>query len=77
VFHSDGIGDTVNEAGEFFGHDRICKLIVQHHELPSNVIADKILEEVDRFSNGAHPADDRTLVVLKVRGESGGGLTPS
>jgi sigma-B regulation protein RsbU (phosphoserine phosphatase) len=66
VFHSDGIGDTLNPAGEFFGHDRVCKLIAQHHELPSNAIADKILEEVDRFSNGAHPADDRTLVVLKV-----------
>jgi len=77
VFHSDGIGDTVNEGGEFFGHDRVCKLIAQHHKLPSSLMADKILEEVDRFSNGAHPADDRTLVVLKVKGESGGGLTPA
>lgn len=67
VFHSDGIGDTVNSEKEFFGHDRVCRLIAQHHELPANEIADKILEEVDRFSNGAHPADDRTLVVLKVK----------
>jgi len=67
VFHSDGIGDTLNSANEFFGHDRICKLIAEHHELPSNGIADKILEEVDSFSGGAHPADDRTLVVLKVK----------
>jgi len=67
VFHSDGIGDTLNSAGEFFGHDRICKLIAEHHELSSNAIADKVLEEVDRFSGGAHPADDRTLVVLKVK----------
>jgi sigma-B regulation protein RsbU (phosphoserine phosphatase) len=67
VFHSDGIGDTMNEASEFFGHDRVCKLIAQHHKLSANLIADKILEEVDRFSNGAHPPDDRTLVVLKVQ----------
>jgi phosphoserine phosphatase RsbU/P len=67
VFHSDGIGDTLNSANEFFGHDRICKLIAEHHDLTSNGIADKILEEVDRFSGGAHPADDRTLVVLKVK----------
>jgi phosphoserine phosphatase RsbU/P len=67
VFHSDGIGDTVNSAGQFFGHDRICRLIAEHHELSPNAIADKILEEVDRFSGGAHPADDRTLVVLKVK----------
>jgi sigma-B regulation protein RsbU (phosphoserine phosphatase) len=67
VFHSDGIGDTMNSDKEFFGHDRVCRLIAQHHELSANEIADKILEEVDRFSNGAHPADDRTLVVLKVK----------
>ena len=67
VFHSDGIGDTANSAGEFFGHDRICGLIAQHHELPSNGLADKILEEVDRFSGRAHPADDRTLVILKAK----------
>jgi len=67
VFHSDGIGDTMNSDKEFFGHDRVCRLIAQHHDLSANEIADKILEEVDRFSNGAHPGDDRTLVVLKVK----------
>jgi sigma-B regulation protein RsbU (phosphoserine phosphatase) len=67
VFHSDGIGDTVNAAREFFGHERVCKLIAEHHALSSNEIANAILEEVDRFSGGAHPADDRTLVVLKVK----------
>jgi len=67
VFHSDGIGDTQSPGGEFFGHDRVCKLIAAHHELTSNGLADRILEEVDRFSGGAHPFDDRTLVVLKVK----------
>jgi len=67
VFHSDGIGDTQNPAGEFFGHDRVCQLIAAHHDFPADGIADRILEEVDRFSGGAHAADDRTLVVLKVK----------
>ena len=67
VFHSDGIGDTQNPNGEFFGHDRVCKLISEHHDLAPDALADRILEELDRFSGGAHPADDRTLVVLKVK----------
>jgi sigma-B regulation protein RsbU (phosphoserine phosphatase) len=66
VFHSDGIGDTTNPANEFFGHDRVCQLIAAHHALSPDGLADKILEELDSFSGGAHPADDRTLVVLKV-----------
>src|SRR5271154_3530782 len=67
VFHSDGIGDTQNPAGEFFGHTRLADLITANHQLNSDAIADKILEEVDAFSGGAHPFDDRTLLVLKVK----------
>src|SRR5579863_10052089 len=67
VFHSDGIGDTQNPAGEFFGHTRVAELITTNHKLSADAIADRILEEVDAFSGGAHPFDDRTLVVLKVK----------
>jgi sigma-B regulation protein RsbU (phosphoserine phosphatase) len=66
VFHSDGIGDTQNSAGEFFGHDRISRLICEKQQLSADAIADHILEQVDLFSGGRHPFDDRTLLVLKV-----------
>jgi serine phosphatase RsbU (regulator of sigma subunit) len=42
-------------------------LISEHHDFTPDGLADRILEELDRFSGGAHPADDRTLVVLKVK----------
>ncbi|HUO35534.1 MAG TPA: SpoIIE family protein phosphatase [Candidatus Acidoferrum sp.] len=67
VFHSDGIGDTQNAAGDFFGDDRVAKIIFDNKSLSADGIADRILEAVDEFSGGAHPADDRTLVVLKVK----------
>jgi len=67
VFHSDGIGDTQDSAGEFFGHGRIATLITEKQGLSADGIADHILEEVDRFSGGQHPFDDRTLVILKVK----------
>ncbi len=67
VFHSDGIGDTQNEAGEFFGHERLGKIISDKKEQSSDAIADQVLEEVHSFSGGRHPFDDRTLVVLKVK----------
>jgi len=70
VFHSDGIGDTQNSAGDFFGDDRVANIISQNPSLSADGIADRILEAVDEFSGGAHPADDRTLVVLKVKPES-------
>jgi phosphoserine phosphatase RsbU/P len=67
VFHSDGIGDTQSPDGEFFGDDRVAAALCESHELSAGNIADRILEEVGAFSAGAHPFDDRTLVVLKVQ----------
>jgi sigma-B regulation protein RsbU (phosphoserine phosphatase) len=67
VFHSDGIAETANAEGQFFGTDRLRKLIEQHHELSSNEIADLLLREVDWFTQSAPLADDRTLVIARVR----------
>ncbi|HTQ61623.1 MAG TPA: SpoIIE family protein phosphatase [Candidatus Solibacter sp.] len=67
VFHSDGIGETSNSEGQFFGTDRLRLLIEKHHEASAGEIADLVFQDVDWFAQGAPLADDRTLVVLKVR----------
>jgi sigma-B regulation protein RsbU (phosphoserine phosphatase) len=67
VFYSDGIGDAQNRNGEFFGAGRVAAIVRENTALPADGLADKILEEADSFSGGQHPADDRTLLVLKVR----------
>ena len=67
VFHSDGITETSNSEGQFFGTEKLRALIEQHHELSATEMADMILREVDWFAQSAPLADDRTLVVLKVR----------
>lgn len=67
VFHSDGIAETANAEGQFFGTTRLRKLIEEHHQLSSSEIADLVLRDVDWFTLNAPLADDRTLVVLKVK----------
>jgi sigma-B regulation protein RsbU (phosphoserine phosphatase) len=67
VFHSDGIAETANSEGQFFGTTRIRRLIEQHHGLTSAELADLILREVDWFAQSAPLSDDRTLVILKVK----------
>ncbi|MFZ3202095.1 MAG: SpoIIE family protein phosphatase [Candidatus Acidiferrales bacterium] len=67
VFHSDGIGDAQDAEGKFFGYQSLAKLITDYAQLSADGLADRILEEADRFSGGVHPSDDRTLVVLKVQ----------
>jgi sigma-B regulation protein RsbU (phosphoserine phosphatase) len=65
VFHSDGIAETANSEGQFFGTTRLRRLIEQHHKLSSAELADLILREVDWFAQSAPLSDDRTLVILK------------
>jgi sigma-B regulation protein RsbU (phosphoserine phosphatase) len=67
VFHSDGIAESANSEGQFFGTERLRKLVEQHHELGATELSDLILREVDWFVQNAPLADDRTLVILKVR----------
>jgi sigma-B regulation protein RsbU (phosphoserine phosphatase) len=67
VFHSDGITETTNSEGQFFGTTRLREMIEKHRDLTAADLADRILSEVDWFSRSAPLLDDRTLVVMKVR----------
>jgi phosphoserine phosphatase RsbU/P len=65
VFYSDGLDDTQDSNGNFFGTERLKEIITSRAADSTAAIIENIFEEVDRFSGGAHPFDDRTLVVLK------------
>ena len=67
VFHSDGIAETTNSEGQFFGMERLRKIVEDHHELTASELVDRVFDDVDWFSQSAALSDDRTLVVLKVR----------
>ncbi|MGC0775512.1 MAG: SpoIIE family protein phosphatase [Candidatus Acidiferrum sp.] len=67
VFHSDGISETSNSEGQFFGTEKLRLLIEQQNALSAAELADLIFREVEWFAQGAPLADDRTLVVAKVR----------
>src|SRR5215475_7053999 len=67
IFHSDGIAETSNSEGQLFGTERLRRLIEQHHELGAGELAERLLHEVDWFSQSAPLSDDRTLVVMKIR----------
>jgi len=67
VFHSDGIAETTNSEGQFFGASRLKELVEKHHGFSAAELADRILNEVDWFAQSAPLFDDRTLVVMKVR----------
>jgi sigma-B regulation protein RsbU (phosphoserine phosphatase) len=66
VLHSDGIYETVNEAGEPFGLDRLAAVIAGSNGRASNFLA-AIVDEVTAFRGPAAQEDDLTVVVAIVQ----------
>ncbi|HKW87741.1 MAG TPA: GAF domain-containing SpoIIE family protein phosphatase [Candidatus Acidoferrales bacterium] len=66
VLYSDGITDTQDSEKKFYGSQRLCAVVEASASQSASEIADRCLADVDEFSGGTHPFDDRTIVVLKV-----------
>ncbi|HKO05891.1 MAG TPA: SpoIIE family protein phosphatase [Candidatus Acidoferrales bacterium] len=67
VCYSDGITERTNPAEEFYGVERLRLLVAAHHASSAGELADRIFEDAERFAQGVPPADDGTLVVLRVK----------
>ncbi len=66
VIGTDGIWETRNHAGEMFGKERLMGLIRKHAEATAQVIVLAVLDAVEEFRGSDEPADDITLMALKV-----------
>jgi serine phosphatase RsbU (regulator of sigma subunit) len=65
VAFSDGVSETASPEGEEFGPERIGEIARRGRRVEAGGIELAIRLELDAFSEGRHPADDRTLLVLK------------
>lgn len=65
ILYTDGITESRNKNKEEFGEDRLIKVTQKCFDLPAQKMLESILAEVDRFSEGLEPDDDRTLVIIK------------
>jgi sigma-B regulation protein RsbU (phosphoserine phosphatase) len=69
LLSTDGIWEARNPKGEMFGRQAIYDMIRQNSHLPAAKIQDAILNALNRFQQGAAPADDITLVIIKINAE--------
>jgi sigma-B regulation protein RsbU (phosphoserine phosphatase) len=66
VFYSDGVTEAQNEAGEFFGVDRLVELIRANSRLTPEEVVDRVRRAVIAFSHAEAFADDVTCVAVKI-----------
>ncbi|MEF3275680.1 MAG: GAF domain-containing protein [Chloroflexus sp.] len=66
VFCTDGIVEAQNARRELFGFDRLERLVRHWGYLPPASLLDRLLAEVQAFSEDHTVRDDMTLVVVRV-----------
>lgn len=67
VCYTDGVNEALNPREEEFGEERLKDLTVRFRHLPVRELADKIVQEIRAFSEGAEQADDITLLIARRR----------
>ena len=67
VIYSDGVTESQNSHGEFFGKKRLREVVAAHAAERCTAIHDAIQEAVSAFSEGTRQSDDITVVVLEYR----------
>lgn len=67
LLYTDGVIECEDPAGDEFGIERLCALLVENHERSSREIVDAVLADLGRFSAGAAQSDDITLIAIEKR----------
>ena len=63
--YTDGIPERMNATGDFYGPDRIERLVSRLLDQAATFVATSILAEVDAFAGDVPAQDDMTVVVVR------------
>jgi sigma-B regulation protein RsbU (phosphoserine phosphatase) len=63
--YTDGLSEARNLQGEFFGEDRLKKIISRNTHLRPGHLAERIFESVDLFVKDSTKHDDLSLLIIK------------
>ena len=66
VFCTDGIYEAIDHDEQEFGAERVMAIIDALANEPAQKIVDGIFEDVTRFRADGPPADDMTVVAIKI-----------
>lgn len=70
LIYTDGLTEAANARHELFGEERLCQLV---ESFPATLSCDdaalRAVEEARRFAGAGEPADDMTLILLRMQEE--------
>ena len=66
VFFTDGISETMNEAFDCYGEQRLAKVLEQYAHLPFEQLRSFIFADLRAFAGAADQHDDMTMILMKI-----------
>jgi serine phosphatase RsbU (regulator of sigma subunit) len=64
VLYTDGVTDSQDSQGRFFGEQRLLQMVRARHGRPTAEIRDDLMAEVHQFSGSSHLQDDIALMII-------------
>lgn len=68
LMYTDGITEAQNRAGSFYSEARLERIFRENRQVPAAEILNKILSDVNQFTQNAPDQDDMALVVISRKG---------
>lgn len=76
MIYSDGVTEAMDMEGRLFSEERLEAVLEQTGLTPASAAVEQVVEEVERFSQGAGQSDDMTLLALRYLGRATEGPSP-
>lgn len=67
VAYSDGLIEAQNELGQFYGIERLKKILTKFSALSSKEIGERVLTSLEHFIGDYLPKDDLSLIIIKLK----------
>lgn len=65
IVYSDGLTEARNEAGDFYGEERLLASLRSMNRMPVDQWGERIVAGVDAFLGPARPNDDLSIIILR------------
>jgi serine phosphatase RsbU (regulator of sigma subunit) len=66
LLFSDGVPDTVNDAGEAYGNGRLRRIVAKNGRLSATDLVQALRTDLETWMKNAAPVDDITILVVEV-----------
>ncbi len=68
ILYTDGLLESRNTAGDYFGKPRLCKVIENHRNEPIQAMVDAVYAKIKDFRQQTAPDDDISLLAVEYGG---------